>query len=317
MPLIDMPLKQLEIYKPALTRKKDFAAFWEKVVRAAVRQPLNAKFTRQEYPARGVKVYAAGFDGFECGTVAGWLLEPQKPGRHPALVVFHGYSGCSPCVFNLLAWALEGFVVLAVDCRGQNGRSTDAAAYPEGHRPGYMTAGIMDKDTYYYRYVYADCVRAIEVAASLDSVDAGRIGATGVSQGGGLTLAAAALAPGRVKLAAPCVPYLCHYQRAVDIAEYPYREIADYLRAWPQRYDRAMETLSYFDNMNLADRIEANVLISVGLCDLICPPSTIFAVINRMKCRKEAVVYPCSGHEENDDWRERLLAFMMAGLGAR
>jgi cephalosporin-C deacetylase len=76
-----------------------------------------------------------------------------------------------------------------------------------------------------------------------------------------------------------------------------------------------METLSYFDNMNLADRIRGKVLISVGLCDLICPPSTIFAVINRMKCRKEVLVYPCSGHEENDDWRERLFGFMTAGLG--
>jgi len=34
-----------------------------------------------------------------------------------------------------------------------------------------------------------------------------------------------------------------------------------------------------------------------------------------MKCRKEVLVYPCSGHEENDDWRERLFGFMMAGLG--
>lgn len=315
MPLIDMPLEQLKAYKPALTKQKDFAGFWSGVVAAAVKQPLNATLTPQEYPATGVRVYAAGYDGFECGRVAGWLLVPQTPGRRPALVVYHGYSGCSPCVFNLLPWALQGFVVLAVDCRGQNGRSTDAAAYPEGHRPGYMTAGILDKDTYYYRYVYADGVRAVELAASLESVDADRIGVTGVSQGGGLTLAAAALAPGRVKLAAPCVPYLCHYRRAVDIAEYPYREIADYVRAWPQRYGQVMETLSYFDNMNLADRIRGRVLISVGLCDLICPPSTIFAVINRLKCRKEVVVYPCSGHEENDDWRERLFAFMMAGLG--
>jgi len=316
MPLIDMPLEKLKVYTPALTRRKDFATFWAGVTRAALKQPLHVMLTPEKYPAKGVRVSAASYDGFECGRVAGWLLEPERPGRYPALVVYHGYSGCSPCVFNLLPWALQGFVVLAVDCRGQNGRSTDAAAYPEGHRPGYMTAGILDKNTYYYRYVYADGVRAVELAASLESVDPHRIGVTGVSQGGGLALAAAALAPDRVKFAAPCVPYLCHYRRAVDIAEYPYREIADYLRAWPQRYDRVMETLSYFDNMNLAGRIRGQVLISVGLCDLICPPSTIFAVINRMKCKREVVVYPCSGHEENDDWRERLFGFMMSGLGS-
>jgi cephalosporin-C deacetylase len=314
MPLIDMPLEQLKVYKPALTRRKDFAAFWSAILKAARAQPLNATFAPQKYPAKGVRLSSVAFDGFECGTVAGWLLEPEKPGRYPALVVYHGYSGCSPCVFNLLPWALQGFVVLAVDCRGQNGRSTDAAVYPEGHRPGYMTAGIMDKDAYYYRYVYADCVRAVDLAASLGSVAPERIGVTGVSQGGGLSLAAAALATDRVKLAAPCVPYLCHYRRAVDLAEYPYREIADYLRAWPQRYEQVMAVLSYFDNLNLADRIKAKVLISVGLCDLICPPSTIYAVINRMRCRKQVVVYPCTGHEENDDWRERVFAFMGDGL---
>jgi cephalosporin-C deacetylase len=177
-----------------------------------------------------------------------------------------------------------------------------------------MTEGVLDKDTYYYRYVYADCVRAVDLAAGLPSVDADRIGITGVSQGGGLALATAALAGPRVKLAGPCVPYLCHYVRSVEMAEYPYREIADYIRAWPERAGKVFETLSYFDNLNLADRIKARVLISVGLWDLICPPSTIYAVVNHMKCRKEVLVHPCTGHEETDDWRERLFAFMVDGL---
>lgn len=160
-------------------------------------------------------------------------------------------------------------------------------------------------------------MRAVEVAAGLDNVDAGRIGVTGVSQGGGLTLAAAALAPQRVRLAAPCVPYLCHYERAVEMAEGPYREIGDYVRAWPERADRVFETLSYFDNLNLADRIRGKVLISLGLWDVICPPSTIYAVINRMRCPKEVNVHPCTGHEETDDWRERSFAFLVQGLGAK
>jgi cephalosporin-C deacetylase len=310
-----MPLGELKKYKPALTRRKDFDTFWEKNVRAAVRQPLNAAFEPHPYPARGVKVSRVTFDGYEGGRIAGWRLEPDWRGPHPALVVYHGYSWRAPGLFNLLAWAQQGFVVVATDCRGQVGGSTDAAIYPEGHRPGFMTEGILDKDTYYYRYAYCDCVRAIELAAGLDSVDADRIGVTGVSQGGGLSLAATALAARRVKLCGSCVPYLCHYRRAVDMAEYPYREIAEYIRAWPDREEKVYETLSYFDNLNLADRIRARVLISVGLWDLICPPSTVYATINHMKCRKEVLVHPCTGHEETDDWRERLFAFMVEGLG--
>lgn len=317
MPLVDMPLPELRRYKPGLTRRKDFAAFWRATIKAALAQPLGATFEPQAYPATGVRVYRATYDGFEGGTIAGWRIDPDDGDRHPALVVYHGYSGRSPCLFHLLPWALQGFVVLAVDCRGQDGSSTDAAVYPDGHRPGFMTQGLVDKDTYYYRYVYADGVRAVEVAASLESVDADRIGVMGVSQGGGLSLAAAALAPDRVKRMAACVPYLCHYERAVEMAEGPYREIADYIRSWPDRGDGVFETLSYFDNLNLADRIRAESLVSVGLWDLICPPSTIFAVHNRMTCRKELAVYPCTGHEENDDWRERVFRFMVAGLGRR
>ena len=314
MPIVDMPLEQLRVYKPRLTRRKDFRAFWARTIDAAVAQPLGARFEPVRYPAAGVRVFRTIYDGFEAGTVSGWRVEPEKKGRHPALVVYHGYSGRSPCVFNLLPWAQQGFTVLAVDCRGQDGGSTDAAVYPEGHRPGYMTAGILDKETYYYRYVYADCVRAVELAASLETVDADRIGVMGGSQGGGLSLAAAALAPDRVKAAGPAVPFLCHYERAVDMAEYPYREIADYIKAWPERQGRVFETLSYFDNMNLADRIKARTLISIGLWDAICPPSTVYAVVNRMKCPKQAAVYACTGHEDPDDWRERLFAFMVAEL---
>lgn len=30
MPLVDMPLEELKVYKPGLNRRKDFAAFWSK-----------------------------------------------------------------------------------------------------------------------------------------------------------------------------------------------------------------------------------------------------------------------------------------------
>jgi len=317
MPLVDMPLAELKKYKPALTRRKDFAAFWTRTLKAALKQPLGVTLGPCDHLAQGIRVSRLGFDGFGGGRITGWCLEPAGRGPYPAVVVYHGYSVRSPGIFHLLPWVYQGMVVLSVDCRGQNGGSTDGAIYPEGRRPGFMTAGILDPETYYYRHVYADCVRALEVAAGMKNVDAGRIGVTGTSQGGGLSLAVSALAPKRVRAAAPCIPYLCHYQRAVDMAEGPYREIGEYVRAWPDRVDRVFETLSYFDNMNLADRIRAKMLISLGLWDSVCPPSTIYAAVNRMKCRKEVVVYHCTGHDETEDWRERSFAFLVGELKAK
>ena len=314
MPLVDMPLEKLREYKPALTRRSDFGAFWSSVLKAAIAQPLNATFEPQDHAARGVRVCRVTYDGFEGGRIGGWYLEPEAGGPHPALLVFHGYSGRAPTAAALLKWASQDLAVLAIDCRGQVGSSTDGAAYPGGHRPGFMTQGILSRETYYYRYVYADCVRAVELAAAQPAVDPSRIGVAGVSQGGGLGLATAALAADRVKFGAASVPYLCHFRRAADIAEMPYREIADYVRAWPDRCDQVFETLSYFDNLNLADRTRARMLVSVGLADLICPPSTVFAVYNHMRCPKELVVYPFHGHEEGDHWEERAFAFLVRGL---
>jgi cephalosporin-C deacetylase len=47
-----------------------------------------------------------------------------------------------------------------------------------------VTRGLADPYTHYYRYVFTDAVRAIDVLASLTKVDRARMGAIGVSQGG-------------------------------------------------------------------------------------------------------------------------------------
>ena len=62
-------------------------------------------------------------------------------------------------------------------------------------------------------------------------VDAARVGATGGSQGGALTLACVSLEP-RVKKAAPVFPFLCDYLRVweMDLAVGAYAELKRYFR---------------------------------------------------------------------------------------
>jgi cephalosporin-C deacetylase len=199
---------------------------------------------------------------------------------------------------SLLMWALQGYVVLSVDVRGQSGESSDPAHYPGGHVTGWMTMGILDPAEYFYRGVYVDCLRALELLAGRTEVDRARIGVMGGSQGGALTLAVAALSD-RPSLAMPDEPYLCHFRRAVEIAERnPYLEISAYLKKYPHHEKQVWRTLSYFDNLNLCDRISCPLLMSVGLQDRTCPPSTIFAVHNHLTCgAKELRVYPYHDHE--------------------
>jgi cephalosporin-C deacetylase len=310
MPSIDMPLDQMRQYKPPLYRQADFQDFWDSTVAEATAQPLNAELIPYDLPAGTVETFAIRFDGYKGGRLAGWYLRPTLRGKFPGVCVYHGYSGRGPRPMELLALAAQGLCVLSLDCRGQNGQSQDAMVYSEGHQIGWMTAGIREPSEYYYRFVYADAVRALEVLAAREEVDAKRLAVTGVSQGGGLTLAAAALSP-RPILALSDIPYLCDFKRAVSIAPAgPYQEITNFLKSFPHLHDRAFRTLSYCDNLNLAPRIRCRTIVLNCLWDDICPPSTVFAAYNHMTCEKQMEIYPYHKHEvpyEHTETRFRLI----------
>jgi len=140
------------------------------------------------------------------------------------------------------------------------------------------------------------------------------IGAFGGSQGGGLTLACAALEP-RVKKAAPLYPFLCDYQRVweMDLAKGAYEELAAYFRLFDPLHEREEEVftkLGYIDSQHLAGRVRAEVLMAVGLMDVICPPSTQFAAYNKITSSKNLLIYPDFGHEGLPDVNDRIFEFM-------
>ena len=314
MPSIDMPLEQLRTYKPALYREADFESYWESTISEAVKQPLNAELIPYSLESKSLQSYAVRFDGYKTGRIAGWYVCPKGRGRFPAVCIYHGYSGRAPRPLELMHLAAQGLCVLSVDTRGQNGQSEDGNIYPEGHVGGWMTMGIRDPRTYYYRYVYADAVRALELLAGREEVDPARMAVTGVSQGGGITLAAAALSE-RPILALPDVPFLCDYRRGVSIAPAgPYSEITGFVKAFPSLYDAAFRTLSYCDNLNLAPWIECRTVVCNCLWDDACPPSTIFAVYNHIAAEKQIEIYPYHKHEVPYDHRETQYRIMMEVL---
>jgi cephalosporin-C deacetylase len=128
-------------------------------------------------------------------------------------------------------------------------------------------------------------------------VDKARIGVTGGSQGGALSLIAGAGRP-EVRAIAADVPFMTSIRDALKLgSSYPYEEVKDYLRLQPTYEEKALATLDYFDTVNFADQIKAPTLLSIGLRDDICPPQTGYALYNRLSCPKELRVYPDAGHE--------------------
>jgi len=248
MPIIDLPLEQLKTYKPPLTRRSDFEAFWKENIRLSEEQFLNPVLEKIEHPVKKIEAYRLVFDGFLDRTpVHAWFIKPVGKGPFPALLHFHGYGSNRGMVSEHLMWVLQGLVVMSVDIRGQSGETPDFAQYPSGSIIGHMTKGILDKKTYYYRYVYMDCYRASKILAETECVIEDRIGVMGMSQGGGLTLVTAAL-NSKVALALSEEPFLCHFERAVEVTTTdPYLEISRYLKTHPDNFEKVFETLSYFD----------------------------------------------------------------------
>jgi len=190
-----------------------------------------------------------------------------------------------------------------MDTRGQGStwsKGDTPDPEPDGanpHHPGFMTRGILKPETYYYRRVFTDAVRAVEAARAHPAIDASRIAATGGSQGGGIALAAAGLEPA-IRVVMPDVPFLCHYRRATEITDkHPYREIVNYCVVHRDQVDRVFATLADFDGVNFAARCQARAFFSVALMDDICPPSTVFAAYNHFAGPKDIRIWQFNNHE--------------------
>lgn len=303
MPYFDWPLEQLQTYTPPRNEPADFDAFWQNTLATTRTYPLNATFTPVDSGLRLVETYDVTFAGYNGQPIKGWYIRPANtPKQLPCVVEFIGYNGGRNFSFDWLLWANAGYAHLVMDTRGQGSGWMEGATqdHPEAvdpHIAGFMTMGILNPETYYYRRVFSDAARAVETAMSREDVDATRIAVMGGSQGGGISIAAAALSP-QVSICMSDVPFLCHFRRAVGLtASYPYKEISDYLRIHRTREAHVMNTLDYFDGVNFAARIHAKSLFSVGLMDEVCPPSTIFAAYNQLQGEKEIHVYNHNGHE--------------------
>ena len=283
MPLLDLPLSELVDYRSAVAEPSDLVAFWDEALRTARMRRAEPVLTPHQPGTYGaLAAFDVTFSGADGDPIRAWYLRPRSAGDTPLAcrVTFIGYGGGRDLPAAHALYPAAGHAAFVMDTRAQGGTwaagdTADAGAGSSGpEHPGVMSRGIASPETYYYRRLYVDAVRAVETAAGLSGVDADRIGVAGTSQGGALALAAAALAPESIRLCHADIPFLCDIERGMDIAlDPPYTELVRFLAVHPELEATARRTLSYIDNAVLASRISAKTLVSVGLRDAITPPT--------------------------------------------
>jgi len=276
-----------EIESP-LTREQDFDAFWIETKKQLSK--VDPRFKMIRIPDRDSKsheVYEVKMQSLGNVQVAGWYERPKgnQPVKVPAVLRVPGYgSSMFP------TGRAEPYVFFSFNVRGHGNSQKDVKGAPEN----YWIRGLDDKTGYFYQGAYADCIRALDFLVTQPEVDSERIAVTGGSQGGGLSLATAAL-DDRIHLCAPDIPFLCDWKKYFEVRKWP--EIDQWIDAGEERtWQSTLRTLSYFDTLNMADRIKCPVVVGIGLQDGVCPAHTILAVYNRLGGEKSCRIYARSAH---------------------
>ncbi len=288
-----MPKDVQTDYQSTVQKPIDFDAFWDAVKRQEAAVALEPEVILD--PLRtspDIEVFQVFYNSIDHVRIAAWYCRPaQRSAYTPAILFLPGYQMDPPILKD---WARKGYVALSVAPRG---KLRSNRQYNPGY-PNLLTHNIVDPHTYAYRGFYVDAWRGVDFLRSQPEVDSDRIGVTGSSQGGGLTITTVAMKP-EVRAAAAGCPYLCGYMDSIELTQtYPYEEINDYLRQYPERRQAVTDSVAYFDGINFADRITCPIIVNIGLQDNVCPPETGYALFNRIgSADKQLYTYDGHGHD--------------------
>ena len=303
MPLVDMSIEKLFKYEGVSPCPKDIDEYWDSALNEMNNVNHNAEFIKKDFPSKVADMYDLYYTGTKNARIHAKVAVPKnEEGKMPAVLMFHGLSASSCEWSGLIKYASQGYVVAFMDVRGQGGPSEDVGATIGTTSSNPFIRGIDgDKHNLLMRDVFLDTALLAKIIMELDYVDENRVGVTGASQGGALSVACACLVP-EIKKCAPIYPYLSDYKRVyeMDLNKGAYEGLRYYFRHFDpthERFDEVYEKLGYIDIQNIAKRMKAEVLMFTGLMDTTCPPSTQFAMYNKVTSKKNVVFYPEYGHE--------------------
>jgi len=329
MSIDDMSLDELGQYQGTTPRPDDFDQFWDAALEEMHETFPEVELVPDEFQVRFAESFTLYFTGVRGARVKARYVRPKNEAMpHPAVLQFNGnFVSCGHWC-DSLGYVALGASVATLDCSGNARTPEDADSGHVGAPPGHVALGLTGApEDFLMKQVFLDAAQLTRIVMSFPEVDEHRVGVMGTSDGGGVTLACAALEP-RVSRAAAFLPCLSDYQHVweLDLLGALYHEAQDALEkrgADPKDRQEFFTGLGYIDVQHLAARIGAEVMMGIGPTngDGACqdskgcgscpsPPSTQFAAFNKIKSPKDSVIYAENRLRNVPDFARKTLEFM-------
>ncbi|MFA6288960.1 MAG: acetylxylan esterase [Opitutaceae bacterium] len=284
--------------KPSMPCPDDFDEFWAAQKKRLAAVPINPRLTPVPAPADrpGIEVFDLQADCIGA-PVSGYYSRPLKttPKGHPARLYVDGAGVRSGDLLASARWAGRGVISLSINAHGiPNGQpGTFYADLANGALKNYRVDGRESRDTYYFLGMYLRVLRALDFLASQPEWDGRTLIIEGGSQGGAQSIAGAAL-DHRVTFITAMNAAMCDHTGMV----------ANRIAGWPKVVPvkdgipdpAVLQAMRYFDSVNFASRVKAQVYMWEGFIDFTCPPTGVYAAYNQMTSPKEMIPAPDSTH---------------------
>lgn len=312
-----------KISSPA-DKRSDFDKFW----RDAKDQLKAIDMNVEKHQVGNTRVWLVLMNSVPDGLtgepvrIGGYYVEPaDKSKPNPIIMHYYGYDDLKPTKMSLPSAGSGKYAEFYVCTRGQRVNSRSHDLREDGVDIDFQNTygdwfgfNFGNKDGYYYRGAFMDCIQAINFMVAQPGSDKDHIYAEGCSQGGAFSYVAAALSDYPLSGIAPGVSFLGDFPDFIELGAYQ-SDLAK--RKAKELWGSAdapelLEFLSYFDMKNLATRISCPVIAYIGLQDSTCPPHTNMAPYNNVltpASDKKILYYPTFGHDFLGDWASKYTSF--------
>ena len=296
-----------EKIRPYTKEPADFRKFWDDAIADMHRKPL--KYTRElakEYCTDKIDCWLIKLNTYKSYSMYGYLFIPKNAQAKgcPAVLCPPG-AGVKTIKEPLRHkyYAENGFIRLEIEIHGLDPRLSqddfnDISRAFNSSGTGYLEDGIDNRDRYYMKHVYMGLVRCLDLLTSLPEWDGKNLAVQGGSQGGALSIVAAALDKRVTQCIVnhPALSDMAAYVEKGRTGGYPHFDKTKGLLT-----PNNINTLAYFDVVNFARHVACPVYMTWGYNDITCPPTTSYAVWNTLSCSKESLITPINEHWTSDD----------------